>query len=307
MAHGVAVGHEQLTVHPVLQLAHVARPGLAVQPVERGFVEAPPRQAVLGAEGFQEMAREQHRVARAFAQRGQAHLKNLQPVHEVGAKVTGLHRHVQRPVGGRDQAHVGAQFARAAQRAVALVLRKAQQHDLRLGAQRIDLVEKQRAAVGLGHQAAARGLGVGEGAALVAEELGLQQVVGQGTAVDGHERPAAACAPGMHGARRQFLAAAGLALDQHRRVARGHAAQLAEHADEAGRGADQGLARHFDAVAGVQLARQGRKKAGLEHAMTRKVDDAVIDWRAIVSRGCLPGQYSISEDRPSVLPISVGS
>jgi hypothetical protein len=93
----------------------------------------------------------------------------------------------------------------------------------------------------------------------------------------------------MHRARGEFLAAAGLAFDQHRRIAGRHAAQLAEHADEAGRRADEGLARHIDAMAGVKLARQRRKKAGLEHAMTRMVDDAVeIDWRAIVCRGPPP-------------------
>jgi HlyD family secretion protein len=51
-----------------------------------------------------------------------------------------------------------------------------------------DLVEEERAAVGGLEQAGARGLGVGEGAALVAEQLGLDQVLGQRGAVHLDER-----------------------------------------------------------------------------------------------------------------------
>ncbi len=52
-----------------------------------------------------------------------------------------------------------------------------------------DLVEEHRAAVGLDEQAGAIGARVGERAALVAEELALEQRVGDRRAVDGDERP----------------------------------------------------------------------------------------------------------------------
>jgi hypothetical protein len=77
---------------------------------------------------------------------------------------------------------------------------------------------------------AAHGLRAGEGAALVAEQLGLQQILRDGRGVDGDKWPAAG-ARGMlvQRARHQFLAGAGFAGDQHRDVALRQAADGAEH------------------------------------------------------------------------------
>ena len=68
------------------------------------------------------------------------------------------------------------------------VLQRAQQLDLRLERQLADLVEEQRAAVGLLELADALVDGAGEGALLVAEQDALDQVLGDGAAVDDHER-----------------------------------------------------------------------------------------------------------------------
>ncbi len=57
-----------------------------------------------------------------------------------------------------------------------------------------------------------RWLRAGERALLVAEELGLEQRLGNRGAVDGDERPVGAVARGMQRAREQFLAGAALAL-----------------------------------------------------------------------------------------------
>ncbi len=55
-----------------------------------------------------------------------------------------------------------------------------------------------------------------------AEELGLQQRLGDRAAVDRDEGAVAAVAAGVQGARHQLLAGAGLAAHQHRRHAAGH-------------------------------------------------------------------------------------
>ena len=55
------------------------------------------------------------------------------------------------------------------------------------------------------------GVGVGEGALLVAEELALQQVLGDGAAVDRDERAALARARAVERARDELLADAALA------------------------------------------------------------------------------------------------
>ena len=100
-----------------------------------------------------------------------------------------------------------------------------------------DLVEKQRAAVGLLEQAALLRLGVGEGAALVAEQLALQQVLRNRRAVHLDERPFATAgrvAPDQVGD--QLLAGARLALHQHRRV--GGLGDLVDHAQHLAIAAD---------------------------------------------------------------------
>ena len=81
-----------------------------------------------------------------------------------------------------------------------------------------DLVEKHGAAVGGAKQAEPVRDGAGEGAALVAEQLRLQQLVGHAAAILHHQRAGAAARVVMDAARQQLLAGAGLALDQDRQL-----------------------------------------------------------------------------------------
>ena len=78
-----------------------------------------------------------------------------------------------------------------------------------------DLVEEQGAALGGLEQADALGLGVGEAAALVAEQLGLDQGLGHRGAV--HFEEGAVAEHLVEGPRDHALAGAGLAADQDRR------------------------------------------------------------------------------------------
>ena len=73
-------------------------------------------------------------------------------------------------------------------------------------------------------------LRVGERALLVAEELRLEQRLGDRAQVDVHERLAGARRRAMDGARDQFLAGAVLAEDQHRRVGARDLLDVAEQA-----------------------------------------------------------------------------
>ena len=156
-------------------------------------------------------------------------MQDFQAVHQVAAKAPLLQGVGQRQVGRCDEPHVGVQLAGAAQRPIALVLQEAQQRDLRLGAQGVNFVEEQCATVGFGDQPAMCHLGVGKRTAFMAEQFGFEQMVGQGPAVHRHERARAAHPVVVNGARRQFFARAGFALDQHRRVARRNPSQLRQH------------------------------------------------------------------------------
>ena len=66
-----------------------------------------------------------------------------------------------------------------------------------------DLVEEERAAVGQLERALRVARRAGERAALVAEQLALEQRLGEGGAVDGDERPPCARRPAVEGARRR--------------------------------------------------------------------------------------------------------
>ena len=131
------------------------------------------------------------------------------------------------------------------------------EHAQQLGLQRrvhlADLVEEERAAVGGLEAADARARGAGEGALLVAEELALEQVLGDRGAVDDDEGLVARGAEIVDRARDELLAGAALAGDQHGRARRRDALDGAEHAAHHLALADQApeprLARHLVAQA----------------------------------------------------------
>ena len=97
---------------------------------------------------------------------------------------------------GGDDAHVGLDRLVAADAVELAVGQHAQQPRLQVRRHVADLVEEQRAAVGLLEAAAPLRLRAGEGAALVAEQLGLEQVLRDRRGVDRDEglAPRAGCA-----------------------------------------------------------------------------------------------------------------
>jgi hypothetical protein len=75
-----------------------------------------------------------------------------------------------------------------------------------------------------------RACGTGEGAALVAEELALEQGFGQAGAVHHHQRPGCGARAGLvHGARHQLLAGARFAQQQHAGVRRADPRHQLQH------------------------------------------------------------------------------
>ena len=154
---------------------------------------------------------------------------DVEPVEEILAEALVPHELRQVLVGGGDDAHVHAQRARAPHALELALLQHAE--NLRLGDGREigDLVEEERSAVG---QLETPLLAVPcprEGALLVAEELGLEQGLGQGRAVDGHEGPLPARRAVVDGAGGQLLAGPALALDEHAGRAVGHLPDEGHH------------------------------------------------------------------------------
>ena len=102
-----------------------------------------------------------------------------------------------------------------------LLLDEAEQLGLDVEADVADLVEKERAAVGGADDAGERGVGAGEGALAVAEQLALEHVARHRRAVERDERAIGAVGGAMDEARQHLLAGAGLAGEQDRQGTRG--------------------------------------------------------------------------------------
>ena len=121
-------------------------------------------------------------------------------------------------VGGGDDADIGLDRRAAADRRIFALLQHAQQPGLRLHRHVADLVEEQRAALGLLEAPGGALGGAGEGAFLMAEQFALDEVVRDRRHVDGDEGPFLALAVIVQRAGDQLLARAGLAVDQHGEV-----------------------------------------------------------------------------------------
>ncbi len=137
---------------------------------------------------FEEVGRQLDDVRAALAQRRHAEVHTSEPVEKVGAKQLPIDHVGEAAVGGRDDADVDALRAGAAHPFHRQILDGPQQ--LGLGRERKvgHLVEEQRAAVGMFELAAATAHASGR-AIFDAEQLGLEQRLDEGGAVDGDERP----------------------------------------------------------------------------------------------------------------------
>ena len=241
IAHGDGVRRRQRGQAPahVLQLAHIAGPVVCAQRLARGRGHALGRHAELGAGLGQEVLGQARHVAATLAQRRQLQAHHVQAMQQVGAETAGLHQAFQVLVGGGDHAHVHAdQLAPADAKELALG-QHAQQARLQRQRHVADLVQEQRAAIGLFEAADVSPLRTGERASLMAEQLALQQLGRNGRGVERHERLARARGLVVQGARDQLLAGAGLAGDQHRQRRLRQAADRAEQPAHGRRVADQ--------------------------------------------------------------------
>ena len=172
--------------------------------------------------------REHADVLAPLAKRRQRDGDHRQAEEEVLAEAAGGDLRLEVFVGRRDHPGVHLDALLAAEPLDLSLLQEAQQLDLKRQAHLRDLVEEDGAVVGLLELAFALDVGPGVRAFFVAEELGLQQGLGDRAAIDGHERRVLAPTLVMDRARHQLLAGAALALNQDRHVGLGHERQHRE-------------------------------------------------------------------------------
>ena len=174
---------------------------------------------------------------------GQVHGDGVEPIEEILAERVGGDHRPQIAVGGGDDARVHPPHRRRADAAEGPLLQERQQLRLRRQPEIADLVEEQRPAVGDLDQAQLALAGVGEGAALVAEQLALDQGLRDRGAVELDERAARPRRAVVQHARDRLLAGAALAGDQHHRHgALGDHLDLAQQLRHSRRGVNEGAA-----------------------------------------------------------------
>src|SRR5207342_277330 len=109
----------------------------------------------------------------------------------------------------------------------------------------VDLVKKERAAFGEADEPSLIAVSVRKRSADVAEQFVLDQIVGQGAAIHGNERPISTRAREVNGPRTELFPGAGLAGNQRRTAAACDERNLSYHVNKRGRATHQLLQTQF--------------------------------------------------------------
>jgi hypothetical protein len=122
---------------------------------------------------------------------------------------------VERPVGCRDHSHIDSAGSILPDPADLAILKDSEQLGLRSRRELADFIQEERAPVRRFEQTGALGHGTRERASRVAKQLRLDELVGEGRAVDRAHRPVRTSAEPVDRASHQLLSAAALARDQY--------------------------------------------------------------------------------------------
>src|SRR5690606_36724056 len=191
-------------------------------------------EAVLRGELQTEVTRQQGNVLLPLPQRGDMDGEDVERVVEILAEPAGGDLLLQRDVPRRNQPEVDRHRLTAPQPLDVPLLQDAQQLHLDGRRDGGDLVEEEGSTVRLLEQAAPVRYRSREGSLHVAEELALQQRLGERGAVDRHERTARPVGELVDRSCHQLLAGPRLASDQHRRGRRRDPLDQVVHATQRG-------------------------------------------------------------------------
>src|SRR5262249_20580488 len=222
------------------------------------------RASYLAGLSDREPLEEQLRVTRTGAQGRDMQFDARQAEEQVGAHFRLGTGFPQVPLRSGDDAEMQADGAVRSDPLDGALLQDAQ--DLGLGHERhaLDLVEEERAAVREFEFSDAALTGAGEGAGFMPEEFALDELGRNGGAIHGDERLAPARALLVESARNDFLASAGLSMDQDvDRQRRNRANALAQRDDRRGMSDQRGFkdrpigALRFEMLDAAREAAQG--------------------------------------------------
>ena len=274
--HGGTGRHEEDAFDEVLELADVAGPAPRRERLERRGLErlrAPP---ALPGDRLGEVRDEERDVLGPLRERRHDERDDGEAEVEVLAERAGADHRGEVAVRGRDDPHVRRHRLRAADARDLPVLDRAE--DLRLRPRRhvADLVEEERPAVGLLPLALAVLEGARERPLHVAEELALDELLGDRGAVDLDERARGARRGAVQRPRDELLARPALAGDEDARVRGARPRDLGLQARHRGALAEEDLLLRGARVAVRELAPEvvalAREARALERLLERQED-----------------------------------
>ena len=171
--HVIELGEGHRSLDAVLQLSHVARPGVREERVRGAPGEAEhPALARLGA--AQHVVGDRQDVAAAQAKRRDLDVDDVDPVEEVLAEPLLRDLVLEVPVGGRQDPRVERDLGVSADRPDRALLEGAQELGLHSRRHLPDLVQEEGSSGGLQEEPSSRLAGVGEGALHVTKQLALE-------------------------------------------------------------------------------------------------------------------------------------
>ena len=168
-------------------------------------------------EAADEVLDEERHVVAAVTERRKVDREDAEAVVQVAPEGAGLDHAGEIAVGGGDQPHVDPPRYTRAERPHFAILNDAEELCLQRERQVLHLVEEERAAVGEVQRARSLLERTREGTARMAEELALRERLGHRRTVHRHEGARGTPAESVHGTRDDFLAGAGLPLEQQMR------------------------------------------------------------------------------------------
>ena len=236
---GQRVAQHERMLDRVGQLPDVARPAVHRQPLKHlrlghrrlvghGRPPAP-----------HEVVHEFRNVFAPVAQRWHDDLERVDPKQEILPEFARRHHRLEIPMRGADDPHIDRERLVFTDTTDLAALEHTQQSGLERLRQLPDLVEEERAAIGHLEEPGAVVVGAGKGPLAMAEKFAFDELLRQGTAVDGHERAGRPTAQLMDGPSHELLARARLAADEHRRLGGSHPRDELTHAVESGRASDE--------------------------------------------------------------------
>ena len=207
------------TLNEVLQLANITRPAVLFKSRQGGIVDVLVGNAVRYAVGSEKVFAQERDIAETFAQRRKLDRDDVDPVVKIFAEAPGTCHLLKIFVGSADQTKIDLAQRAAAESLDHVVLEYAEEFGLKGQGKGCDLIEEESAAVGQFNLARAGFGGSCESAALAAEELGLDEILGKGGAVQADVWLVCARAESHDGASHQLFSRAAFAADQNVDVA----------------------------------------------------------------------------------------